>query len=101
MAFTDQATLAKDATFQDRIRIAAVTAARDVMGEDQGEASDQEFGKRQHLAYSVLTNSGLFVERFAWAVAANAAITDSSTDGDIQFTVNSMFSDVAGVTSTD
>lgn len=101
MAFTDQATLAKDTTFQDRVRVAIVTSATQALGEAKGSMSDQVYGKRQYLAYEILSNSGGFTERFSWAVAANPAITSGSNDGDIQFTVDSVFSDMAGVTGTD
>lgn len=101
MAFTDQATLAKDTGFQDRVRVAIVTAATNVLGEAKGEKSDQVYGKRQYLAYQILTNSGGHTERFSWAVAANPAVTAASNDGDIQFTVDSLIDDMAGVTGTD
>lgn len=101
MAFADQATLAKDLAFQDRIRVAITTAASNVLGEDKAAMSDQAYGKRQHLAYEVLHNSGGYTERFAWAVVANPAITAVSTDGDLEFTVSSLWDDLSGVTGLD
>lgn len=100
MAYTDQAALANDVTFRDRVRVAIVTAAIAVMGETQ-TGTDQQYGKRQALAYAMLTNSGGYLERFAWGVVANAAITGASNDGDIQFTVDSLIDDMAGVTQQD
>lgn len=101
MAFTDQATLADDPAFRAKVRVATVTAAKDILGEAKGGFSDTKFGKRQSLADQVITNSGSFVDRFAWAVAASPAISAGSSDSDIQFTVNSVWDDLAGVRITD
>ncbi|WP_242890291.1 hypothetical protein [Actinomadura litoris] len=103
MAFTDQAALADDATFRAKVRVALATAAVQVMGEDKGQMSDTQFGKRQALAYDVLraAASGMLLEAFVWAVVANAAITGASTDSDLQFTVNSVWGDLSGVRIND
>ena len=100
MAFADQAALAVDEGFQQRVRIAIVTAATQIMGEAK-TSDDVTYGKRQALAYSVLYDSGQHVERFAWAVASNPAVTAESVDGDVQFTVNACWDDIAGVTGSD
>lgn len=101
MSFTDQATLAADTSFQLKVRVAVVTAAKDVMGEDKGSMSDTVFGKRQQFAFQVINSSLGYLDRFVWAVVANPVITNASSDSDIQFTVNSLWDDLAGVTSTD
>lgn len=103
MAFTDQAALADDPQFRDRVRVAVATAAVAVMGEDKGSYSDTQFGKRQSLAYEVLQAAagGALLEAFIWATVANAAITSGSTDGDLQFTVNGVWDDLSGVRITD
>lgn len=101
MAFTDQAALAIDTAFRARVRVAIVTAAKDVMGETP-TGSDAKFGKRAGLARLVLADGGqLMLEPFAWAVVANAAISSGSSDSDIQFTVNSVWDDLAGVMGTE
>jgi hypothetical protein len=101
MTYADQAALAIDTAFRARVRMAVVTAAKDVMGETQ-PGSDAEYGKRQALAAHVLTDGGSAdLERFAWAVTSNAAVTSSSLDSDIQFTVNSLWDDLAGVTGNE
>jgi hypothetical protein len=100
VAYVDQAALADDETFRGRVRVAMVTAAINVMGEAK-ETDDQIYGKRQALAYQVLTNSGSYVDQFSWSVAANVAITASSIDSDIQFTVNSLWDDLSGVRAND
>lgn len=103
LAFTDQAALAANSTFRDRVRVAVATAAVQIMGEAEGSYSDTHFGKRQSLAYQVLQTaaSGALLEAFVWATVANAAVTDASSDSDIQFTVNSAWDDLAGVRITD
>lgn len=99
--YAAQAILAEDESFRTRVRVALVTAAVDVMGEAKGEMSDTAFNKRQEFAHQVLNNSGGYLDRFVWAVIANVAITEVSTDSDIQFTVNSLWADMAGVSATD
>lgn len=101
MSYTEQAALAADISFQNKVRVAIVTAAVDVMGEAKGQMTDTQYNKRQAFAYQVLNNSGGYLERFAWAVVANVAITGASIDSDIQFTVNSLWGDMAGVLVTD
>lgn len=101
MSYTEQAALAADVSFQNRVRVAVVTAAVAVMGEAKGQMTDSVFNKRQAFAYQVLGNSGGYLERFVWGVVANVAITGASIDSDIQFTVNSLWSDMSGVTATD
>lgn len=103
MAYSAQATLASSTSFRDRVRVAVAKAALDVMGEAQGQMSDAEFGKRQALADEVIAAAfgGTVLDRFVWAVVQNEAVTDASADSDIQFTVNSVWPDLAGVRETD
>jgi len=101
MSFTEQAALAADLSFQNRVRVAMTVAAVDVMGEAKGQMTDSVYNKRQSFAFQVLSNSAGYLERFVWGVVANVAITGSSVDGDIQFTVNSLWNDLSGVTITD
>lgn len=101
MTYASAATLAADAAFQARVRVAIVTAAVDVMGESKTGLSDTVFDKRQALAHAVLNDSAGYLDRFVWCVVANVAISSASTDSDIQFTVNSVWSDLSGVTVTD
>jgi hypothetical protein len=102
MAFVDQAALASDTSFLARVRVAVVTAATQIMGEDKAAADDVVFAKRQALAGDALTTAGLSVlQAFAWAVVANPSIVTGSTDSDIQFTINAVWNDIARVRSTD
>lgn len=103
MAFADQAALADDDAFRARVRVALMTAAVDVSGESVGGMSATKYAKRQILAYEVLKSAagGPHLEAFTWGVAANPAVTSGSNDGDIQFTVNSLIDDMAGVRGGD
>lgn len=102
MAYTDQATLAKDATFRDKVRVAMMTAAVAIGGEALSGADTVTYGKRQALAAQVLLGSGgNLLDVFAWAITQNAAITGGSTDSDIQFTCNAVWNDIAGITIVD
>jgi len=88
MAFTDQITLADDATFRGRVRQALVTAAINVMAEDSQTAN---YVARRAYATRVLHSATLEAQSVTYGIVTNGAITDQSTDNDIQFTVNSMF----------
>ena len=99
MAFTDQAALADDDTFRLRVRVALATAAVQVMGEDKSNFSDEQYGLRQALAHQVLVAAagGMWLEAFIWGTVQNATIIGSSLDSDIQFQVNALWDDIAGV----
>ncbi|YCK35173.1 hypothetical protein ACNF49_14120 [Actinomadura sp. ATCC 39365] len=86
--------------------MAAITAAVLIAGEAQDSLTVAAYQKRQVLAYKVLTAAGYgergeVLDTFVWAVAQNGAITATSTDSDVQFTVNSVWSDCAGVHALD
>jgi hypothetical protein len=98
MALVDQAALAADATFRSKVRVAAVQAALAVQGETPTQHATVD-AKRAALAAAILQDGGAVkLDAFAWSVASNVAISGSSTDSDIQFTINSVFSDLAGAT---
>jgi len=104
MAFADQALLAEDTTYRNKVRQAVIYAAMDIQGEAQGATSDEVFGKRQSLASRVIqSGGGEHVEAFAWLVSVfnGGIIQANSIDSDFQFAVNSLFNDVAGIRSTD
>lgn len=69
-----QAVLAADPGFRSRVYVALVAAAVSVAGESKAAMSDTVYGKRQALAYAVLTSPQAFVERFAVMAAANPTI---------------------------
>lgn len=96
MALADQADLAMSVGFRKRVLMAALNAARDVSSEPPSEDGATDI-KRAQLAYGILSNPGSYEDRWAWAVAASAMITYTSSDSDLQWTVNSLFDALAGV----
>jgi hypothetical protein len=100
MAFTDEAALATDVTFRQRVTIATVVAAKAVMAEAfAGPGHENYHILRQQLAQGVMNTPAAYTDRFALAVASNPAIDANSDDGSLQFTVNSVWSLMAGVPS--
>lgn len=100
MTLTEQYTLASNEIFIGRVLMAAVTAAIEIGGEECGGTDEPTVD--QHLlrsawAQRVLQDPLGEAYNLAMGVAANPAITTESTDSDIQFTVNSLINDYAGV----
>jgi len=96
MSLLDQAQLARFDGFRDRVLVAAVQAAADVASE-ASSGDTRKDSLRATLATNVLNDPMGHLDRFAWAVARNVAITFASSDSDIQYTVNSMWDGMAGV----
>lgn len=112
----DKIELAGKGWFRKRVRMASVRAAIDVQGEAITDMTPAKYTKRQELAHKVITTAGEGTpaedlnRMFVWA-CANDTITDtwvtgeksedSIPDGDLQFTVNSVWDDCAGVTAQD
>lgn len=99
MDFLGQIALAEDGTFQARVRQAVITAAVQIMA-DAPENTPQAIAvhaKRAALATRVLLDPTSLQRAWAYMVASNTAIDDTSTDGDLQWTVNSMWNAMAGV----
>jgi hypothetical protein len=107
MSFDDQIDNTKNADLKRRIRLASIIAAIDVQGEAVADMTPAVYAKRAALANKVIQTAGLGTpgddvnQMFTWAVCSNVAITADSPDGDIQFSVNTVWSDCAGVTGTD
>lgn len=105
MSFQEQATLAEDQSFRNRVRQAVCFAAMNVMGEVKPpEMSDTHAGKRAALADSILRSGGAqHVDAFAWLVSVfnGGIIQANAPDNDIQFAVNSLFDDMSGVRLSD
>lgn len=91
--------LAQDGEFRLRVKMAMVTAAKDVAAET--ETTKVLYQKRFDYARQILNEPEYKLNAFAFAVASNPVITSESVDGDIQFTVNSIFSSMAGVKPSD
>lgn len=98
MALIDQANLAQDPTFVARVQMAMVQAALQIVGEDPGANTALSY-YRQSLGIAALQRPAEMAPRFAWAVAANPAIGSTASDNDIQYTISTVWSDLAGVTS--
>lgn len=97
MAYVDQYDLTQDTIFKKKVRVAMFTAAVDVLGEDKGTMDFHEWSRRHQLGKRIFAESDAFLQQFLDAVTTNAAITSSSTDSDIQYQVNQVYNDVAGV----
>jgi hypothetical protein len=95
MTFSDSAYLARNPGFVDRVLIAMVTAAQQI-GEETQDATVDHYRLRRALATNVLGNPDAWAPKFALAVVTNQVIAITSSDSDIQFTVNSMWDSIAG-----
>lgn len=96
-------TIADNLEFQSRVRAAAVKVATAVSGEAIGTFTEAQSIKRQTLANSVLKGGENW---FNWsiAVANNPTVQANGTaapDNDIEFTVTSLWDDMAGVSTID
>jgi uncharacterized protein YueI len=101
MAFIDQSVLARSPQFRDRVIIAMVKTAVLIVGEALEVGKEVLHEKRHTLGVDIVQNPDLKLNAFSFAVAQNAAITATSTDGDIEFTVVTVFDDIAGVKITE
>ncbi len=99
MDFLGQIELAEDGVFQARVRQAAITAAVQIMA-DKPANTPQAIAKhalRAKLALDVLRSPSTWARPMAAMVASNVSIDGDSPDGDIQWTVNAMWDQIAGV----
>ncbi|MFF1820378.1 hypothetical protein ACFVWG_23940 [Kribbella sp. NPDC058245] len=96
MTLLDQGQLAHLQGFRDRVLVAAMQAAVAVASEPSSGDSRKD-NLRATLATNVLNDPLGHVDRFAWAVVQNTAVNFISADGDIQYTVNSLWDGMAGV----
>ena len=94
-SFDESAYLARYPIFVDRVRIAMVTAATQIGQETQTVTADH-FRLRRALSVNVLGDPDGWAPKFALAVTTNPVIAITSSDSDIQFTVNSMWDSIAG-----
>jgi hypothetical protein len=93
---SDIADLATWPKFVRAVKSAMVTAAVQV-GAEIATPGSETHRLRHALSAKVLSDPDAWAQQFAWAAAANPALTYTSTDNDIQFTVNSIWSAMAGV----
>ena len=108
----DRIALTREGWFRQRVRMASVSAAVDVQGESPESMSPAKYQKRQELAHKVITTAGEGTPEenlnrmFVWACANNTLTdtwvsTEDIPDSDLQFTMNSVWDDCAGVTGND
>lgn len=95
--YSDVATLAADASYQAKIKVALLDAAIDIMAE---ATTTPQYDRRRELAIDVLRNPDAHVARVALIVAASnetirAAAPAVPADGDVQFVVNSIWTTLA------
>ncbi len=101
MPFVDSYATANDATFRQRLRVVIVKASVFVLSEVQSPHLVLNT-KRGIYASKVLMDGGQSqLDPFAYAVVAGGIITTQSPDADVEFTVNSVFNALAGVTGED
>ncbi len=97
MTFLERSELANDGEFYHKVKLAMIKAAVAVAAEsDSGKVA---YDIRQGYATRLLNDPDSRVRAFCFAVVTNVAITASSSDNDIEFTINSLFNPFAGVTS--
>lgn len=88
--------LAEDVVFRGKVEVAIVKAALAISGEATTVNPTVDL-ERHKLASSVIISRASLIGVFAFACVANGALTASSTDADVEFTVNSVWNDVAGL----
>lgn len=100
MTFLEQVARAEDGEFQMQIRQAAVTRAIEIMGlAPVNTPEDIEIHrKRAALAREVLLDANRLARAFAPAVASNPGLGETFTDGDLQYTLNTYWDALAGIT---
>ena len=98
MSYTTIFDAAENALFQKQCTVATWKAAQDILGEDP---STQNYGARRGWATNILQGFAKITPRqLAVQVLRNATIAAnaaSATDGDIQFQVNSIISDLVAI----
>jgi hypothetical protein len=91
--------------FQDKVKFFMQKAALAILGEAFGgvdEPTEAEHAARVIYAKTILAGSAS-VEQFSYAVVTNSTIATSldagtlPSDSDLEFTINSMINDFAGV----
>ena len=100
MTLAASAALAANPEFISRVQVAVVKAARDIIGESFGgesEPTEAQHKRRFEWAFDALRNPRHHAELMAWGVAAGGVIVADSIDGDIEWTVNGLTNDYAGV----
>lgn len=102
MAFSDDLDLANNGKFRVKIRIAITKTANSVAGETPASPANTALDDKRHaLSQNVYSDVEIWTDRFALACAAQGTLTTASTDADVEFTVASLWNDLAGVTGAE
>jgi hypothetical protein len=88
MTAAEQYDLSHDTLFMRRVQMIAQKTAIAVAAEDPATASHAQ---RVAFGNKVLMNPSGYAELIAQGVTTNSAINASSTDSDIEFTINSQW----------
>lgn len=83
--------LAEDADFRLKVNVASISAANDILA---GADRSQWLINYAQIVISEPSGNG-WLSAISHGVVSNVAITDASSDSDIQFTVNSIFTKYA------
>lgn len=78
-----------------RVTAAMMLAAAQV-GQETSDIGTDYRRLRRALSVNVIADPAVWAPKFALLVAAQPAITDASTDSDIEFTVNAVWDAAAG-----
>jgi hypothetical protein len=101
MALLEISDTAVNADFQKKVKAARIKTCLQIVGEAETQGKEVLFQKRHDYAFAILKDPSLDLEAYSFAVAANPVITTQSSDGDIEFTVVSVFQDMAGVKNSE
>lgn len=100
MAYLDQAALARNEDFINRVRVAACKAAIDIASEGyggEGQPTAAQHNLRIDFARTVLRDPEPWAIKLTWGCVANPVISADSIDSDLDFQVASMWNAYAGV----
>lgn len=91
------ARLADEKVFQNQVKIQMVKVATKISGENNTGYTASALTKRQQLCNVVFQGQDYYKLIFSNLVVTNPVIDDTSGDGDIEFTINLNWDEVAGV----
>lgn len=104
MSFQTQYALRNDSAFQEKVKMAVLKSALAVVGETPADPANVAVDTKRHtLGLAALTEGadGSTSVRFINALAAVGTLSAASTDADVEFTVNAVWNDLAGVTGAE
>lgn len=104
MGYLETNDLAEATSFRNRLKIALVDVAGDVLAEDPTTTTQAASEKRVTLCNNVLRDPAAMVPAFVWPVLTNPEIASDgldSTDEQLKDQVNTVWNTVAGVSAAD